>query len=526
MKTGEMKVHSRTFRVTCDHKNKNNYAIISSQTLVQESTVTNINQGSKQVSSMEMMLEKPMSDILKGKHEGRRRSLVGHTGRRQCSYLENNLKPSLLLGKADKSAEYVTSIEVDVDDFSNDITFLKHPHNLNRSRRWEEIPGTLESCSVSTPHTSRASKRDGFRLETTYKLQPVANIAKKNPAASKEDAERARHIYFKPPRASSVYSSKFRPTKVYATPETEKPEGIKGTALPWVLCGSSGGRGSCKANVPKLHSPCSWDVETARASKKKGAFTGLEIDLGSTQRLTAISTQGAAPPTRMYPSVKHERRRVGWGTAGDGEWYVEGCRHDGKYKGPFWKVLDPTWPTYAGKRESQLRWVRSYEVFWRADRGRSWNSLGMFAGNSDTTSEVAHTLTGFQGGDFRCRYLRFVPTTGGENCVNGGALRVQVYGHPTQTREQQQQQQQHQSRHGGGEPLLQALLSSSSDEDGQAPCSGVEYTLTHPPSESASTSPSSPFVRDIFSTGNRKRDSYETRHFERWHREQMTVEFD
>lgn len=72
----------------------------------------------------------------------------------------------------------------------------------------------------------------------------------------------------------------------------------------------------------------------------------------------------------------------------------------------------------------QLAWVTRYELLWRSDGGRAWNSLGEFRGNVDPTTEVAHSFGDMQGGGLRARYLRVRPL----ECEGKGAMRLGVYG--------------------------------------------------------------------------------------------------
>merc|ERR1712217_459679 len=66
------------------------------------------------------------------------------------------------------------------------------------------------------------------------------------------------------------------------------------------------------------------------------------------------------------------------------------------------------------------QWVWKYEVVARVDSGRTWFSNGVFDGNRDMTTEVAHKLLF----PVKCRYLRFHVL--GYDRVP--AMRVGVYG--------------------------------------------------------------------------------------------------
>ena len=75
------------------------------------------------------------------------------------------------------------------------------------------------------------------------------------------------------------------------------------------------------------------------------------------------------------------------------------------------------------------QWVWKYEVSARVDSGRTWFPLGVFEGNRDMTTEVAHKLVE----PVRCRYLRF-RVLGFDRVP---AMRVGVYGRrPRATGEQ------------------------------------------------------------------------------------------
>jgi hypothetical protein len=103
---------------------------------------------------------------------------------------------------------------------------------------------------------------------------------------------------------------------------------------------------------------------------------------------------------------------------------VEGRLQQGLHEGPFWSILDPQWPPFAGSSHATLRWVRLHELWWRPDGGRNWNSLEVFKGYDYTITERAHLLKECQTGDFYCRFLRFVPI----DLEYGGAVRIGIYG--------------------------------------------------------------------------------------------------
>ena len=65
-------------------------------------------------------------------------------------------------------------------------------------------------------------------------------------------------------------------------------------------------------------------------------------------------------------------------------------------------------------------WIESYELLWRGEKGK-WNSLGIFKGNNDSTSEVAHSTS------LNARYIRLKPIFKDPSSC-GGKLRIGVYG--------------------------------------------------------------------------------------------------
>lgn len=114
----------------------------------------------------------------------------------------------------------------------------------------------------------------------------------------------------------------------------------------------------------------------------------LQVDLTGNCEVTYVSTQGRFPPLLRNP-------------------YNSICVFSGA------QIMD--------EQHVELRqWVWKYEVVGRVDSGRSWFSLGVFDGNRDMTTEVAHKLLS----PVMCRYLRFHIL----GCDRVPAMRVGVYG--------------------------------------------------------------------------------------------------
>eukprot|EP00300_Choanocystis_sp_HF-7_P020200 c20532_g2_i8.p1 GENE.c20532_g2_i8~~c20532_g2_i8.p1 ORF type:complete len:481 (-),score=98.06 c20532_g2_i8:387-1787(-) len=125
----------------------------------------------------------------------------------------------------------------------------------------------------------------------------------------------------------------------------------------------------------------------------------LDVDLGREMTVVAVSTKGCAPEVVPYP---HDDQAKAWG-----------------YSGPRYNVL-----------ASKQPWVvKSYELLYRLGGGRDWVSLGLFKGNSDYTTEVAHSLKSFAppGTDgIKVQHLRFHTSYSNNNSNNGTEHRTQL----------------------------------------------------------------------------------------------------
>eukprot|EP00957_Ditylum_brightwellii_P045463 3446387-Ditylum_brightwellii.AAC.1 len=186
-----------------------------------------------------------------------------------------------------------------------------------------------------------------------------------------------------PPYCSSIFSSKFIPRKIFATMSPDPQDNIKGRLMTWNMCGVCGNHLQVGGKKGKLvlHGDIAWRVEDdLLGSSGHGGHPVLEIDFGETRVVTAVSTQGEKPPVRTYPAVTYYNSRGS--RLPRGQCKAEGHLHDGKYEGPFWKVYDPDIRHRDGSTaRHNLRWVQKYELFWRANRGRQWNTLGVFDAN-------------------------------------------------------------------------------------------------------------------------------------------------
>lgn len=403
--------------------------------------------------------EKPLTDVKRGRYatDNKRHGIYGKTARKlNCPYQGIPLRDELdRCGRnrfqpwppAPQQKFLWTALEVEGRDYT---------HSLDRDLAWEHIPKLLNEHAIRPPAVSKRS--DGV-VETTYLLEPIVEEVLDAKAESDElaGAQACRRPVqrWTDGKLYTLRNGK-RPT-LFAVPPTTPPEEVtpRSKLLPPVRMGDS--RNARCFPVVRRPSCAAWDV----AQHGGVGAAQLDIDLGVDCVISHVSTQGRQPPTRIYPEVRRERRRAAAdlrglrhtdlgrraqralvakrreldeesdATHGDLYW-VEGRRWDllkhGQYPGPFWDVLDLRGDEERCKRsgrlyqphERWLQWVSKYEIRYRVDGGRHWHLLGVYKGNCDATSEVAHDVRGL-----RARYLRIVPL----EAEGMGALRVGVYGH-------------------------------------------------------------------------------------------------
>lgn len=330
---------------------------------------------------------------------------------------------------------------------------------FDNSKTWQILPALLEENSDGPPLLKR--RKDGT-IQSSYQLEAImeeVETRRRDAPPSQQDKwqERRRKQGQLPPKGTAIYalrntnSSHRRRPSLFAEPPSEAPESV---GAPLLAPRSLGGRGGKHRLAPLVRNDgfdAAFDVEAAGGVGARRCF--LEVDLGANCALSDLSTQGRAPPTRTYPSVRKERRvarnarpplRLPFGyqngePGGDGEdgsrYWVEGytgwnLARDGQYGGAYWRVLSLGDTSYhrdvpLRRHQTELQWVGRYEVSMRAEGGRAWRSLGVFRGNDDATSEVAHSLRQYKGG-LVARFVRFRPLT----AAGGGAMRVGVFGRP------------------------------------------------------------------------------------------------
>ena len=378
------------------------------------------------VASLEV--DKPFSDERRKRHDttSRHTGLHGGTGRRvcQCSYCHGLLGNESTLERSEKaitrshayldeSNEYGTpstsTLAAPFKLTAFELAGLDSSHSLDRDCAWEAVPSALAAHSVGVP--SMRKLKDG-RLETCYHLQPAALLLPDPAVAAAEEQ-----------LITCIYEIKRHQPKLWARVPTEPPESVTKPALKATLhC--AGCRVPQTATVRCNQPSAFWDV--ARAGGEP-----LTLDLGSSCLISTISTQGRHPATRRYPRVERDYDTKQWRVE-DSEYLRAHTPHT-QYKGPWYTVrASPAEKDgFSGCAGHEPAWVRRYELLWRADGGRAWHSLGVFAGNADETTEVAHAFSTLKGagstragGGLCARYLRFKPL----DCEGGGAMRVGVYG--------------------------------------------------------------------------------------------------
>lgn len=310
-------------------------------------------------------------------------------------------------------------------------------HSLHKAEAWEKIPKLLSEGSVLPPQVKTRANGEVFRSFTLEAIMLQVESSRAEPNSRKQNGRTRRKHNINPGAIYELVHK--RQPKLFAVPPTTPPEAVTGCLL---VPRTVGGRGGQHALAPVIRSDnprAAFDVESAGGVGAKKAF--VEVDLGENCEISDFSTQGRHPPTRQYPSIRHERRsaramhvggevsdtanRLVYEVEGRADWNL--ATH-GLYEGPFWQVLSLRDERFheqlALKRWREvLQWVTRYELLVRKSGGRGWRSLGIFRGNADATSEVAHSLRMFKGG-VTARYVRFRPI----ETVGGGAMRVGVYG--------------------------------------------------------------------------------------------------
>jgi len=369
--------------------------------------------------------EKAMADVTIAKKEGKYHGLDGHTGRKGCGCsdcCDRLIAPPVL--KRNKDAQmgshsfgYLAD-EIEKDEFGTPMSRLQEPYSitafelnggdtsysLGRGNAWSELPSLLEEHSVAAPQ--QRTLADGS-IETSYLLEPVGEFLPSTAVASAQH-ELKYHIH---------RIQRHKP-KLWVKLATDPPEGVSAPQLKTLL--------RCRASkvpqdaVVRCNSTASaWSVASA-------AGHPLDIDLGATCDIAHFSTQGRHPLTRLYPhvSMNPETKRF---RVEDEEHNAFSIKPGRRYQGPWWTVKCEKGDVGQKEYPAQWlepQWVSKYELWARGEeQGSAWTCVGVFAGNDDATSELAHSFAHMRGG-LQARYLRVRPL----ETVGGGALRVGVYG--------------------------------------------------------------------------------------------------
>jgi hypothetical protein len=352
----------------------------------------------------------------------RRHTMQGHTARKlcPCTWCRNRSGPTLERSANAKHHRlyHLEDEEVEPEYGAIQPSTLAEPfkltdfeldgldviHSLDRNSAWETVPDILVEHSVSMPEERKLS--DG-RVVTTYQLAP-AGLLMPDPKVADELQRFTNNIY-EIRRHRPKLSQKI-PTDAPEEVPTEQP-------LLRATLSCTGMRVPQTAMVRCNQNSSYWDVRKANGKP-------LEIDLGSSCRISHVTTQGRHPPLRQWPHVWTDSHTRLW-MVEDGD-YLPNHVPDTRYKGPFYNVrVGPDHrPDHRYTSYHEPMYVSRYELFWRADGGRRWHSLGTFEGNSDEVTEVAHSFAFAVQGGLRARYLRIVPL----ETQGGGGLRVGVYG--------------------------------------------------------------------------------------------------
>ena len=445
--------------------------------------------------------EKPFAGVQRQRHDGTngRVALHGHTARKSCDYsatcdrhtttakLSRQLPRCRNHDYLDKDKAYGTQPTSRLAEpyalTALELNGIEVDHSLQKANAWAAVPSLLAENCVGLPSSRKLASG---KVETQYQLIPEG-LLMPDPAVAAAEHKLSTHLY---------EIKRHRP-QLQAVFPTEPPEGVTSPLLKATLkcrgvhvpqsaivrvnvaqpvesaalgepqltslasCGESSqllaALGSLEVPPPacakvadhaslaaKAHphttNQAHLNPNQAHASffdvaRAKG--TPLEIDLGALCAISAVSTMGRHPSTRLYPRTGIELRggRVSqhlyedWDAVEDGD-YLPGYKQGEKYKGPYWTVRTSASHDRHASPTSCLThtpaWVKRYELWWRADGGRQWHKLGCLAGNTDDVGEVAHSLDDLGPGrrGLVARYLRIVPLEG----AGGGAMRVGVYG--------------------------------------------------------------------------------------------------
>ena len=417
--------------------------------------------------------EKPFAEVQRQRHDGTngRVALHGHTARKSCysaSFERHStvVKLSRQLPRCrnhdylDKEKAYGTQPTSRLAEpyalTALELNGVEVNHSLQKANAWASVPSLLAENCVGLPSSRKLASG---KVETQYQLVSQG-LLMPDPAVAAAEHKLSTHLY---------EIKRHRP-QLQAVFPTEPPEGVtspllkatlkcRGVHVPqtaivrvkaaqpvesaalgeclscvdlidslWCCPGLRQSRRLCGPRGPGARSHYCNQAHTSCFDVARAKGKPLEIDLGASCAISAFSTMGRHPSTRLYPKIGIEldggrvTQPEAMVTVEDSD-YLPGYKHGEKYKGPYWTVR---MPASHDRLAHTSAWVRRYELWWRADGGRQWHKLGCFAGNADDVGETAHNLgdLGPGRGGLVARYLRIVPL----ESEGGGAMRVGVYG--------------------------------------------------------------------------------------------------
>ena len=376
-------------------------------------------------------IEKPLSSIQRSKYDpsSKRHGLFGRTGRRRY---DNGRKQATL----ERTQEAVVTGSAGSQGLSKpyvltafELAGLDVHHSFDRDQAWIGMRETLAEQSLELPSTRRAA--EGMSVTTATLRGELTLLPDPKTAAAANELNHRIYTVVGDGASARVggrrksWRYRVRGLKLFAELPPQAPEALYATAQRGATPRLLQARLHCPTCRVPQNAIVRTNVPAAAFSVQAARGRHLNIDLGRSCNVRAVSTQGRHPPTRQYPHVAKDARDGSWAVEGQPQWDPKE-----RYNGPKFTVLLTEHDREAHRQRPYMmpQWVSRFELLWRTDGGREWFSLGTFDGNSDATTEVAQMIerTAHRGG-LVCRYLRIFPL----DCHGGGAMRVGVYGEPT-----------------------------------------------------------------------------------------------
>eukprot|EP00300_Choanocystis_sp_HF-7_P033442 c4578_g1_i1.p1 GENE.c4578_g1_i1~~c4578_g1_i1.p1 ORF type:complete len:501 (+),score=85.35 c4578_g1_i1:76-1578(+) len=316
----------------------------------------------------------------------------------------------------------VTQLFLDLGCSGRDRSFNKSP--LQHPEYRQALLNQASSVSV------KVDKRFNT-VRTTLTLPVIGHIVQGS--MSKEDRALGKLAQPTPKRRHLNQSDIFAPPKTTSHFVEPKFLFTRDSPPPLEVSGFPRLRVVLKSRVPTLQQTSTHHALVSKSSPSHcwaplgtPRFADLDVDLGREMLVTAVSTKGRFPHLTCYPTQIH---LDAWGVR--------------SYDGQRYLTVLP----------SEEPWVvRSYELFYRLTGGREWVSLGVFKGNTDFNTEVAHSLKPFApiGSDgIKVQHLRFRALN--ESGTSQMAMRVGVYGSASDCPQQSNPRARNQNTHLDGD---------------------------------------------------------------------------